>query len=155
MTTLLCPVDFSAHTAPLVRYAAVLARATGATLELLHVVAGRPNEVAAPWRAAREQTATARLRALATDPELIGLQVRTTVRFGDPERVIVAEASALEADVIVIGAHGTTGLTRFLMGGTAEAVLRTAPCPTLLVSPGTGTEQEQPTAGAAIQGAER
>ncbi len=37
LTTILCPLDFSAASEQLVAYAAVLARATGAALRLLHV----------------------------------------------------------------------------------------------------------------------
>jgi nucleotide-binding universal stress UspA family protein len=52
---------------------------------------------------------------------------------GEAAPEIIAEADRQQADLIVIGAHGQTGLTRFLMGTTAEIVLRTARCATLLV----------------------
>ena len=48
---------------------------------------------------------------------------------GDPATVI-AETSA---DVVILGTHGRTGLTRLVMGSVAEEVLRRAPCPVLTV----------------------
>jgi nucleotide-binding universal stress UspA family protein len=36
-------------------------------------------------------------------------------------------------DIIVIGTHGRTGLTRLLMGSVAEAIVRRATCPVLTV----------------------
>jgi universal stress protein A len=57
------------------------------------------------------------------------------LRQGEAAREIVREAQEAAADLVVIGSHGQTGLTRFLMGNTAEQVVRTAPCATLLVKP--------------------
>ena len=60
-------------------------------------------------------------------------RVSTQLVRGEAAPAIIAEARRQQADLIVIGAHGQTGLSRFLMGNTAEVVVRTAPCPTLLV----------------------
>ncbi|GAA3944960.1 universal stress protein [Hymenobacter algoricola] len=126
LTTVLCPLDFSAASAGLVTYAAALAVAAGAELRLLHVqetppaLAGSVAEQLAAHRAVAAQA---------------GARVSTVVLPGAAAAAIVAEARRYPADLIVIGAHGQTGLTRFLMGSTAEAVVRTAPCATLLVKP--------------------
>jgi universal stress protein A len=66
------------------------------------------------------------------DPALAGLAVRTVIQTGTAARQILHFAAAQAAGLIVLGAHGATGLTRFLMGSTAESVLRGAACPTLL-----------------------
>lgn len=47
--------------------------------------------------------------------------------------VIVAEARAWPADLIVLGTHGRHGLAHLLLGSVAEAVVRAAPVPILLV----------------------
>jgi hypothetical protein len=46
---------------------------------------------------------------------------------------IVALAKAENVDLIVMSSHGRSGLSRILLGSTAEAVMRLAPCPVLVV----------------------
>jgi nucleotide-binding universal stress UspA family protein len=57
-----------------------------------------------------------------------GLSVDIAVRQGDPRTVIVDEATEWRADLIVVGSHGHTGLTRLLLGSVAQAVVAHAPC---------------------------
>jgi nucleotide-binding universal stress UspA family protein len=57
-----------------------------------------------------------------------GLSIDTAVRQGDPRTVIVDEATEWRADLIVVGSHGHTGLTRLLLGSVAQAVVAHAPC---------------------------
>jgi nucleotide-binding universal stress UspA family protein len=52
---------------------------------------------------------------------------------GDPATVIVETAQEIAADLIVMGTHGRSGLTRFVMGSVAEQVLRRAPCPVMTI----------------------
>ena len=144
LATILCPLDFSAASAGLVAYAAALAVATGAELRLLHVC--EPQEVPAAGQlpnAPVSAPCTERLNSLRAAAQQAGVkQVYTEIVRGEAAPEIVAEARRQHADLIVIGAHGQTGLTRFLMGNTAEIVLRTACCATLLVrAPLTQTEE--------------
>jgi len=135
--TILCPLDFSAASSGLVAYAAALAVANRAELRLLHVCEPQEDPASrlpgAP-ASARPVPCAERLNGLRAEAEQAGAaHVHTGVVRGEAAPEIVAEASRQRADLIVIGAHGQTGLTRFLMGTTAEIVLRTAPCATLLV----------------------
>jgi len=57
------------------------------------------------------------------------------LREGKPADQILAAAREWEADVIVIGTHGRSGVSRLVLGSTAEAVVRHAPCPVLVVKP--------------------
>jgi nucleotide-binding universal stress UspA family protein len=57
-----------------------------------------------------------------------GLSVDKAVRQGDPRTVIVDEAAEWGADLIVVGSHGHTGLTRLLLGSVAQSVVAHAPC---------------------------
>jgi nucleotide-binding universal stress UspA family protein len=57
-----------------------------------------------------------------------GFSVDTVVRQGDPRTAIVDEAAEWGADLIVVGSHGHTGLTRLLLGSVAQAVVAHAPC---------------------------
>jgi nucleotide-binding universal stress UspA family protein len=52
---------------------------------------------------------------------------------GDPAEMIAEAAADANADLIVMGTHGRTGLTRLVMGSVAEEVLRHAPCPVLTI----------------------
>lgn len=52
---------------------------------------------------------------------------------GIPARQISTYARRVGADLIVIGTHGRTGVSRALLGSVAEAVVRHAPCPVLTV----------------------
>ena len=56
------------------------------------------------------------------------LSVETEVREGDPRTAIVDAADEWQADLIVVGSHGRTGLTRLLMGSVAHAVVAHAHC---------------------------
>lgn len=51
---------------------------------------------------------------------------------GDPADTIVRIAEEDDIDLIVLGSHGRTGLTRLLMGSVAEAIVRRAHCPVLV-----------------------
>lgn len=133
---ILCPLDFSAATPGLVAYAAALAAATGAELRLLHVREPWAGNFPTPLPGANaavtpDAEQLARCQVAAEQAGAGRVSVGTLRGEAAPE--IVAEANRRHADLIIIGAHGQTGLTRFLMGNTAEVVLRTASCPTLLV----------------------
>ena len=57
------------------------------------------------------------------------------LREGKPADQILAAAREWEADVIVIGTHGRSGVSRLVLGSTAESVVRHAPCPVLVIRP--------------------
>jgi nucleotide-binding universal stress UspA family protein len=56
------------------------------------------------------------------------LTVETAVRHGDPRSVIIDEATQWQADLIVVGSHGYTGIKRWLLGSVAQSVVAHAPC---------------------------
>jgi nucleotide-binding universal stress UspA family protein len=63
------------------------------------------------------------------------------LKVGDPRQLIVATAEALGVDLLVIGAHSKRSFLDVLLGGTATAVSRHAPCAVVMVQPG---EQRPP-----------
>ena len=75
-------------------------------------------------RAAVEKAA-AKLRA---DEESRQLNVTTEVMSGSPKRVILEEAEAFGADLIVVGSHGYGMVERFLLGSVSQAVALHARC---------------------------
>lgn len=59
------------------------------------------------------------------------------IHLGRPASEIVRTAKEWAADMIVIGSHGREGIPRALLGSVAEAVMRHAPCPVLVIRAGT------------------
>jgi nucleotide-binding universal stress UspA family protein len=86
----------------------------GATLEDM-----RAQQVASAEEVIQRATETLKTSGLATD---------SAVLDGDPRSAIVDEAEKWKADLIVVGSHGHTGLTRWLLGSVAQAVVAHAPC---------------------------
>ena len=72
---------------------------------------------------------TGRARERITAPGLSpGLSVETAVSEGDPRTAIVDAADEWQAELIVVGSHGRTGLKRLVMGSVAQAVVAHAHC---------------------------
>jgi nucleotide-binding universal stress UspA family protein len=59
--------------------------------------------------------------------------VQKVVLLGDPAHAIADYAKEKGAQLIVIPSHGRTGITRLLIGSTAERVVRLAHCPVLVL----------------------
>lgn len=65
-----------------------------------------------------------------TQPDL---QLNPLVMVGDAASLIVDTAVEEEVDLIVMTSHGRSGISRWVLGSVAERVLRTAPCPVLII----------------------
>lgn len=62
------------------------------------------------------------------------VDVEAMLQEGDrPDTVIVTTAKRRDADMIVVGSHGRTGLSRLMMGSVSERVIGSADCPVLVV----------------------
>jgi nucleotide-binding universal stress UspA family protein len=138
---ILCAIDFS-DTAEAARETAVeLAHTHGGELVLVHVFTEFPlyPEVAAVevervWNEQRQWVE----RSLADRVEAAtgrGVRARWLLETGVPAEAIADTAARIGADLIVIGTHGRTGMTRLVVGSVAERVVRLAPCPVLCVKP--------------------
>jgi nucleotide-binding universal stress UspA family protein len=62
-------------------------------------------------------------------------RVVTHVRVGSPAREIAQLAADLDAELVIVGTHGRRGVKQLLLGSVAEAVMRSARCPVLVVRP--------------------
>jgi universal stress protein A len=146
--TILYPTDFSVAAEHALDVAHSLARDHRAKLVLLNVTDVLPvrevplseYDLAGVVNEARRQ-----LEALAAT--INDLPVETHAVVGYTGDAIIDTARSCQADLIVMGTQGHSGLTRLLLGSVAEKVLRHAPCPVLTVKPGTEPHllQEQPT----------
>jgi nucleotide-binding universal stress UspA family protein len=142
---ILLPTDFSGCANYALPFAAAIARATQAVVICVHVVepivpAVGYTGLAEPMPMAEiseqlEDSAERQLPQLAECEDLRGLKVEEVIVHGDPAAEIVRVAAEREADLIVVSSHGRTGLGRIIFGSTAEAVVRHASCPVLVVKP--------------------
>ena len=130
---ILFSTDFSHTGDAALGLATALARDMGATLHIVHVeelpiVYGvgemyygmpDPNE---------EQLRELLSKVVPTDNQV---PFQHHMVIGIPADSIIRLAESEHVDMIVMGTHGRTGLTRLLMGSVTEAVVRGAPCPVL------------------------
>jgi universal stress protein A len=94
--------------------------------ELLPEMTGLDAEVMnAP---ARRRFAEDLVEATAELLRIRGFNTTTVVVWGDPRSQIIQAAKEWQADAIILGSHGQTGLHEFLMGSVSDAVSRHAPC---------------------------
>ena len=75
----------------------------------------------------------AKAAAAARDAGVDAKTLLVEARGGSIADAIIAQVRKVRADVIVMGTHGRRGLRRVVMGSDAEAVLRDARVPVLLV----------------------
>lgn len=71
-------------------------------------------------------------RTMADELRAAGLAAEPALRSGDPAQEIIAVARARSTDLIVIGTHGRTGLSRLVLGSVARNVVQHAPCSVLV-----------------------
>ncbi|ACF45918.1 MAG: universal stress protein [Prosthecochloris sp.] len=135
---ILCPVDFSDASKKSIRYAHEFARGMGASLYLLNVVEPRPMAVDmslsyVPLEEDLEKAAREDLELIVAAEREKGIVVEADVEIGTPSEIILEKAAELDVNLIILGSHGKTGLSRLLMGSVAESVVRKAQCPVLIV----------------------
>ncbi len=139
---ILVPVDLSGTAEHALVYAGEFAEKLGAQLTILYVVpepAAVLPDMMMPVPVATadvdDLTAAGRqsLADLIAATNLGRLNPTTEVRLGDAAEEIVAAAKELNADLLVVGTHGRSGLKHLLLGSVAEHVVRHAPCPVLTV----------------------
>jgi len=65
-----------------------------------------------------------------------GVPFETVVGPGPADRAILRAIHVIKTDLVVMGTHGRSGYNRFLMGSTAEKVIRQIATPTLVIREG-------------------
>lgn len=137
---IMVPLDFSDHSHKALRYAVKLAEQFGSELELVNVVTPVVYAEGMVLPAAMENLDTVTeehskraLEKISREEGVKELKVKTTVLLGNPYDEIVNHAKKQETDLLLITTHGRTGLQHFLLGSTAEKILRHAPCPVMVV----------------------
>ena len=112
----------------------------GARVTLLHVhpmtvVAVLDYTYAEPPELVAEavEAISVRLKSWADDLTTPAEMIETAVKTGQPAHEIITAAA--DYDMVVMGTHGRTGVSRFLMGSVAERVVQGAPCSVLVFRP--------------------
>jgi nucleotide-binding universal stress UspA family protein len=131
--TILHPTDFSEHSEAAFRLASEFARDYRAHLVVLHVLSKQTlaygEILSAPEEDQYRVNALDALHKIQPGNRTISIEHHLVE--GDPATAIIQAARQFAADLIVMGMHGRTGLSRLLMGSVAEQVVRRAPCPVL------------------------
>jgi nucleotide-binding universal stress UspA family protein len=135
---ILVPVDFSEPSEKAMSVAIDIARAVGAAIHVVHVIAIVPymGPAFAPgpgfYVDLHEQTRKGFDEYLAGLAKR-GVKATSTLAEGVAYAEINRVAAEIGADLVVIGTHGRTGFQRALLGSVAERVIRTSRVPVMVV----------------------
>jgi nucleotide-binding universal stress UspA family protein len=129
------PTDGSVGSAHVALQAIDLAETYGATIHVLHIVDETVQALIAGFEDEEEfedrgRDAVERVAGMARHH---GVDVVTAIETGNPAEGIVDYADEIDADLIVSGTHGRSGVKRRLIGSVAENVVRQARCPVMTV----------------------
>ncbi|QIN80715.1 universal stress protein [Rubrobacter marinus] len=140
---ILLALDGSEEASAATRTAVEISNATGSELHAVHVLDTNPRlpyPGPGTWQTWEEELAHAKREARtwvdrqAERIEAEGGRIKDAhLRFGEPDGEIVKLAEELGAALVVIGSRGLTGMSRVLLGGVSDSVVRHAHCPVLVV----------------------
>lgn len=119
---ILVPMDFSETAAHALRYASALGERFGAHLLVIHACEWLADEAREELQARAEQC--------------IGANVAFDLRVitGEPLAVILVQVRESGANLVVMGTHGRTGLSRLMFGSVTESVVRFCTVPVIAVN---------------------
>ena len=152
LSTIMCPTDFSRSSHAALEFASALAAESNAFLYIVHVdetsltyVPGYAGYGLAP-NPVEHQKEEERERLNTITPTAPGVEYQHRYLTGNPVKEILSFAERENVDLIVLGSHGRTGLSRILMGSIAEGVVRHAKCPVVTVKQPMADQEEAVTA---------
>ncbi|WP_088242652.1 universal stress protein [Calothrix rhizosoleniae] len=152
---ILVALDQSDNAQQVYEHALCLAKTNNANLMLLHVLSHEedgspypppfsywnysPQLSAQTWEFYQKQWETYKneglkiLQSYAAEANTAGIDTEFRQILGNPGSVICDLARSWEADLIIVGRRGRSGLTEFFLGSVSNYVLHHAPCSTLTV----------------------
>ncbi len=135
--------DFSRASARALAEAIGFAKQNHAELLLLHVAAPitpylAENSYVSPalytqMEESERREAESAMRTLVEKAKRARIRVKSMLLKGVPHEGIIRVARTRRVDLIVIGTHGRTGISKFFMGSVAGRVVAMAHCPVLTV----------------------
>ena len=132
----LAPLDESSRDRIILPHVVRLAKLTGTTIYLLHVV-----PVVRSLAPHAVRSAESYLGAHETQLRAQGIDVHSIVRRGDPATEIAKVATEYAVDAIIMGTRGRRGLDQLLLGSVAEAVVSRSPVPVTLLNEATAQSE--------------
>ena len=134
---ILIPTDGSKSNEEVVDKGLSLARLLGAKVKLLFVVDTStftdvpPDELITTLKGYMEAEGNNVLDRIEEKAEEMGIEIEKSIMDGHPAEVIIEESE--KQDIIVMGTHGRSGITKLFMGSTAEKVIHQGKCPVMVV----------------------
>jgi universal stress protein A len=139
---ILFATDFSKASGRAFTTAVAMAKANRAALTILHVIV--PFTAIVPeqyintgtWEQIdrqAQQWSERQLRKLTEKATKAGIRVDGLIRVGYPAQEIVKAARSGRIDLLIVGTHGRTGLTKLIIGSVAGRLVASAPCPVVTV----------------------
>jgi manganese transport protein len=132
---ILVPLDHSDRDRQAIAHAAALAKSHGATLYLLHVEEGVTSQVYGQDASTAEVEAGQQyLNGIVRALEAQGIKAEAMIRHSDtPKDEIVRLARSIKPDLLVMGAHGHSGIKDLIFGATINDVRHAVETPILVV----------------------
>lgn len=153
---ILVAIDRSTASRDVFETAVYLAKTTGASLMLLHVLSDKENDNSSPsidlkregnpldssileaydrhWQELerQQQQRLKVMRSLVREATAAGVNAEFTQTLGDPGRTICNLAETWSADLILVGSRGLTGIKEMFLGSVSNYVTHHAPCSVLI-----------------------
>lgn len=157
ITHILVPTDFSPPSREATDYALELARLSGATVTLYHVIEDPVVYVPAlggymPEPREFEDFSDVALAEWVVPEDAAGVTIHREWKHGHPVSSILDYAIEHGCDMIVMGTHGRGVLKHMLIGSVAERIVRKAKCPVLTVHSAGAHEQSFDPSAVAVEG---
>lgn len=143
MKRILVPVDFSEYSVEALKVAAQIARKNNFEIILLHLLE-LPHQVSGDFGNSSsipeiiyfKNKAIEKLEELMDSVFLQGIEVFESIEFKKVDEGIIDASTKNNADLIVMGSHGTSGFNELLVGSNTEKIVRHSKVPVLVIKKG-------------------
>ena len=131
---ILCPIDFSEYSDHALEYAVKMGAWFRASVHVLHVMPPLPSSTTSPLSEASRQLTLKNLTAAVDRRRLPNVTIeQELIESAAPASRIIQRAEALQAELIITGSHGRTGMSRALLGSVVESLLHQSAIPVLVI----------------------
>jgi nucleotide-binding universal stress UspA family protein len=140
LKNILFPTDFSEASRAALPFAQSLAKLYGSTVLVAHSIPTEPHQSIVTERLPAQDNviwhdAQQKLENLRDDPAFHSIPTKTLLDRGEVGEVIAEMIRQENVGLVVLGTHGRRGVTKLILGSSAEKIYRSANCPVLTVGP--------------------